>query len=91
MYSRMTADFIIITTIPGLAAVKDQNLNICLQIAVNQESAGLSLIELLSALDIIRHSPHLKLVGLTSASPDSYEFYQALFQVRWYFPEVLVK
>jgi len=61
---------------------------IVLKIKILPFENGISLIELLSALDIIRHSQNLKLVGLISDSPQSYEFTQALFQAKYYFPDI---
>jgi hypothetical protein len=76
---------LIINSLSNLSHSKGK---IILEIKTQPAETGISLIELLSALDTIRHSQNLKLVGLTSASPDSYEFFQAVSQVKWYYPAV---
>ncbi|OGD09544.1 hypothetical protein A2397_03950 [Candidatus Amesbacteria bacterium RIFOXYB1_FULL_44_23] len=66
-------------------------LAIRLRIQTDQGLPGLTLIELLSALDILRHSQNLTLdsiIGMCT-NPDQLDiFNQAVFQARYYFPKV---
>jgi hypothetical protein len=75
--------------ITKLSQLINQNIEVSLKIKINPTDTGITLIELLSALDFILHHPKIKLISLTSDSPNTYEFEQALFQARYYFPNCL--
>lgn len=82
--------------ITSLAQLKNLSQNISptkltLLIKTSHPDLGITLIELLTALEILRHSPQLTLTHLTTSNPNSYEFSQALFQTRYYFPNVEVQ
>ena len=83
-----------------LLKIKNLKLKIHLKINTGTNRLGLSLLELLPALEILRHSPNLRLEGIythfhssDSGSPESLaqldKFNQAVFQTKYYFPGCL--
>lgn len=90
---------ICVPSLDYLSSIKNLHLSVHLKVNTGMNRLGFSLIELLSAIEIIRHSS-LKLEGIythfhsaddnksaTLTQLDAFE--QAVFQTKYYFPHIL--
>lgn len=80
-----------ISSLSKLQKLADTNkaADVILKISAVPGNPGLTLLELLSALEIVRHSRLLISGIFTTGNLQNYATYQALFQIHWYYPHAV--